>query len=284
MPMNKRYIDHAIAAIVHSETAKQMTLGYRSELPITKILLHSEIISNIEKWKIDCRKKLGLSDTTSVFGSFGFATKAKRIIPILDALKKYSDNVKSDFIYYIVGEPQKDLNLVEEVRLRSLQDKIHITGYTSLEDFKIIMGACDFCFNLRYPTQGESSASLHRMFGMGKPAVVTDVGTFSDYPDDVVLKVRYDDHEVEDIYCAISLLMKNHRELKRRSQAALEYAKTYCNLEKNAKQYAEFFQQVYDHTWQPEYEDIVIGRLCELNLIDDEYIEHIYQGLYDKKE
>ena len=280
MCMNRRYIEAATAVILHSEAAKQMTLGIRADVPVTKIMLHTENLDNVGQWKKTCRAKLGLNDANLfVSGSFGFATQAKRIIQILDALKIYKETVSPNFLYFIVGEPQKELNLVEAVADRELAANVQITGFVNLDEFKTYMGACDFCMNLRYPTQGESSASLHHMFGMGKPAVVTEIGTFSDYPDDVVLKVRYDEHEVDDIYRAVSLLAGNKKELQKRSKAALNYAKTYCDLEKNAKRYAEFFLQIHDHTWQPEYKDTLITKLCELGLTDEAYTEHIYSNI-----
>lgn len=275
--MNRRYIEAATGVIVHSEAAKQMTLGIRDDIPVLKILLHAESISDAQEWKASCRAKLGLGNQYAfVSGSFGFATTAKRIIPILDALKKYKGKVSSSFLYFIVGEPQKILNVKEEIKNRGLTDNVLVTGFVDLDSFKTYMGACDFCLNLRYPTQGESSASLHRMLGMGKPAIVTDIGTFSDYPDDVVLKVRYDEHEVADIYRAVLFLTESREELLKRSKKALEYARKYCDLGKNAKRYVDFFEQVYQHTWQPDYEDTLIGKLCELGLTDDTYTSQIY--------
>ena len=280
MCMNKRYIDCASAMIVHSEAVKQMVLGIRSDVPITNIMLHSEeIISSPKEWSMACRKKLDLPQGKLICGMFGFATSTKRVIPILTALKRYKQKKSTDFLYIIVGEPQRDLRIENVIAEYGLEDNVHVTGFTDLERFKTYMGACDFCMNLRYPTQGESSASLHRMLGMGKPAIVTEIGTFSDYPDDVVLKVRYDEHEVDDIYRVFSLLAGNKKELQKRSKAALNYAKTYCDLEKNAKRYAEFFQQIHDHTWQPEYEDTLITKLCELGLTDEAYTEHIYSNI-----
>ena len=282
--MNRRYIEAATAVILHSESAKQMTLGIRPDIPVTKIMLHAESIDNIEKWKESCQAKLGVNNRNMfILGSFGFATRAKRILPTLDALKVYRETVSPNFLYFIVGEPQKELNLKAEIEARGLKDNVHVTGFVELDDFKTYMGACDFCLNLRYPTQGESSASLHRMLGMGKPVIITDIGTFSDYPDDAVLKVRYDEHEMDDIYHAISVLAGNKKELQKRSKAALDYAKTYCDLEKNAKQYAEFFQQVHDHTWQPEYEDTLITKLCELGLTDEEYTKHVFMTWLNEK-
>lgn len=276
MCMNKRYIDNACAVIVHSEAAKQMTLGIREDMPIVKIMLHTEMEPDHEAWKKECREKLHLPDNRIVSGSFGFATSAKRIIPILDALKLYKENVTSEFTYYIVGEPEKDLMLDEAVRKRGLEENVCVTGFTSLDDFKVYMGACDFCLNLRYPTQGESSASLHRMLGMGKPIVVTDIGTFSDYPDDLTLKVRYDENEVDDIYQALcSLTQKNGIDLNERSQASLSFAKENCDLDANARRYKKFFEEVISHTWKPDYCDIVIGRLCELGLDHPDFTERV---------
>ena len=279
--MNRRYIEAATAVIVHSELAKQMTLGMRPDVPVSNIMLHAEHLDDTDSWKNTCRDKLGIKgEHLLVAGSFGFATGAKRILPTLDALKLYRETKSPDFLYFIVGEPQKELNIREEITARGLGDNVKVTGFVNLDEFRTYMGACDFCINLRYPTQGESSASLHRMLGMGKPAIVTDVGTFSDYPDDVVLKVRYDEHEVDDIYRAVSLLAGNKKELQKRGRAALEYARTYCDLEKNAKRYSEFFQQVHDHTWQPDYEDTLITRLCELGLTDEGYTRRLYNTVF----
>lgn len=279
MSMNRPVLEKATAVIVHSEFTKQMVLGLFPNTPITKIIHHSmDLVSDPPKWRADCRKQLQMQDNKLVLGSFGFATPTKRIIPILNALKDFR-KINREFQYVIVGEVAGDIFIQSEVSSRNLEENVLITGFVSLQDFKLYMGACDFCLNLRYPTQGENSGSLHRMLGMGKPVIVTDIGTFADYPDDVVLKVRHDEHEVDDIYQAVSLLAGNKNELKKRGKAALDYAKTYCDLEQNAKQYAEFFKQVHDRAWQPEYEDIIITRLCELRLTDEEYTSKLYRNV-----
>lgn len=277
MSMNRTILEKAKAVIVHSEFTKQMVLGLFPDKPIVNIMHHSmDIVDDPVSWKAFCRNRLDLKNDKSILGAFGFATQSKRILPILDALEKYKKE-GNDFQFILVGEVSETLSIQQEISKRDLDENVVITGFASLDDFKFYMGACDFCLNLRYPTQGENSGSLHRMFGMGKPAIVTDIGTFSDYPDDVVLKVRYDEHEVDDIYHAISLLAGNRKELQKRSKAALDYAKTYCDLEKNAKQYAEFFQQIHTHTWQPDYEDTLITLLLKLGLTDKNYLEHFYQ-------
>ena len=61
-----------------------------------------------------------------------------------------------------------------------------------IEDFNGYMAACDIVLNLRYPTVGESSGTLLRALGMGKAVVVTDVGSFREYPDEICLKAPVD--------------------------------------------------------------------------------------------
>lgn len=281
MSMNRKILEKATGVIVHSEAAKQMVLGIREDVPIANIMLHSmDIVDDIKHNQLNCRNKLNLAENQIIIGSFGFATQTKRVLPILNALAKLREE-HQNFLYVLVGEVAKEIDIQKELQVRNLSDCVMVTGFASLEDFKLYMGACDFCLNLRYPTQGESSGSLHRMLGMGKPAIVTDIGTFADYPDDVVLKVRYDEREVDDIYNTILQLLDKKGELEKRSKKAWEFAKEHCDLEKNVQQYADFFHQVHTHTWQAEYEDVVIGRLCELGLTKPDYLETFYNNVKD---
>lgn len=278
--MARPVIEAAIGVIVHSEMVKQMVLGIRPEVPIVSILHHSlDIIEDVQQLRAACRKSLDFTEKQVVFGAFGFATKAKRILPILDALEQLHIGSNVDYKFLIVGEVAEELKISEAIRKRGLENRVTVTGFTSLELFKTYMGACDFCLNLRYPTQGESSGSLHRMFGMGIPAIVTDVGTFGDFPEDVVIKVRYDEHEVQDICEALRLLITNPVEVKRRGMAAKAFVAEHCDLSKNAEGYADFFRQMVNHSWQPEYEDAMIGRLCELGLTSEAYIKHLWDAV-----
>lgn len=279
MCMARPVIESATAVIVHSEMVKQMVLGICPEKPIVNIMLHAAEPPAIVD-SVKYKRQMKLPENAIVFGSFGFATSAKRIIPTLDAVKKFREENRKDFVYLIVGEAEKDMKLAEQIQQRGLEENVVVTGFTELEDFKNYIGACDFCINLRYPTQGETSGSLHRMLGMGKPLIVTDIGTFGDYPDEIALKVRFDEHEVEDIYQALCKMVNSQEEMQRRSFAAVEFAKIYCNLDTNAGHYADFFRSIAEHTWQPEYEDVLITRLCELGLSTEEYLEHFSQ-LFD---
>ena len=113
------------------------------------------------------------------------------------------------------------------------------------------------------------------MLGMGKPIITTDIGTFSEFPDSVALKVRYDDNETDDIFKAICTMSKNKKTLEKYSQNAFDYAKENFEINRNAEKYLGFFKSMIDGTWQPDYQDVVIGRLCELKLTDENYLKHL---------
>ncbi len=273
MSMNRTIIEKATAVIIHSEFVKQMVLGIRPDVPVAKIMLHCEMEENYQDIK-KCRKILNLPSNITIMGAFGLASASKRIVPTLEALKLYRDKGNADFLYCIVGGQDDNLNLDKEIKRLGLENNVRVTGFVSLKEMKTYMGACDFCFNLRYPTRGESSASLHRMLGMGKPVVVSNLLNFQEYPADAVFKVGYEETEVQDIYMAVCTLAKIKKEAKKRGQAAIKFAEDFCSLEKNAKLYYEFFEQLLEDSYVPEYEDIIVGRLCDLGLTKERYLKH----------
>jgi hypothetical protein len=70
-----------------------------------------------------------------------------------------------------------------------LSANVRMLGFAPIEEFTGYLSACDIVLNLRYPTVGESSGTLLRAMGLGKAALVSEVGSFAEFPDDVCLKV-----------------------------------------------------------------------------------------------
>jgi glycosyltransferase involved in cell wall biosynthesis len=62
-----------------------------------------------------------------------------------------------------------------------------------------LMAASDICVNLRWPTMGETSGTAIRALVLGRPLVVSDIGWFSELPDDAVAKVAAGPTEVEEL-------------------------------------------------------------------------------------
>lgn len=282
MAMNRLLVDHATAVIVHSDLARQMLLAQHLSVPIVTIPLHSESFDgDLQAGQESCREQLRLPKDKLIMGSFGMATADKRIPQILQALKYYKEHVSQDFLYCIVGQAS-GLQINAIVQELGLQNHVLHTGFVTLEDFSKYMIACDFCLNLRYPTRGESSASLHRMLGCGKPLIASAVGTFVEYPDNIVCKVRTDEHEVDDIIQALTLLSSDRKRLLELGEKARRYARQHFSLATNARMYASFFEQVLHHTWQPNWTDHLVDLLIELGLTDASYTQHLSSCLLDE--
>lgn len=278
--VNKHLVDKAKAIIVHSDFAKQTLKGINPEKKIINIAHHTaDLIAEYDSYKNYCRKKLNIKNNLFIIGSFGFATESKRIVRILEALSIMRKQYKNEFHYYIVGEIDSD-NIIDKINELQLNDYVTITGFTNLELFKLYMGACDFCINLRYPTYGESSGSVHRMFGMGKPVIVTSIGTFEEYPDNIVIKVPYGESEVNEIYKAINKLFSDKTALKDMSKNAYEYAVSKCNIEINAKKYYKFFEDIISEKYEEDYIDYFIDKLFKLGLTDDFYLDYLLKNKF----
>src|SRR4029077_5814751 len=72
-----------------------------------------------------------------------------------------------------------------------------VVGRTEIDRFLLYMTAVDVAVNLRYPSAGETSGTLIRLLGLGKPVIVSNTGSFAEIPDDCWAKVSLEKTEEE---------------------------------------------------------------------------------------
>ncbi|WP_018248108.1 glycosyltransferase family 4 protein [Orenia marismortui] len=266
-PLNKRLMDNAKAIIVHSKYIRDLVKQTNSKVPIKYIPMPTpdvEFIPKAEKDKL--RNKYKLSKDKMIFSSFGFISKEKRIDKVISVVKNLKKEF-NDFLYLLVGREAEGYNISKYIKENNIERYVKIIGFVELDEFKDYIKLSDFCINLRYPTQGETSASLVRILGMGKPAIVTDIGTFSEYPDNCTLKVSYGANEEEDIYNAIKEMINDKNKLKKMSNNAYEYVKENHRIESSAQLYVDLLK------------DIELGKVYKGNV--DAYVD-IYQSVGNK--
>ncbi len=105
------------------------------------------------------------------------------------------------------------------------------------------MQACDVAVNLRHPTAGETSGTVIRLLGMGKPLVVNDTGSFAEIPDDACAKVDLDDTE-EDLLLAYLRRLARDEPLRRRmGENAARHMAAHHSLAGSAQGYAGFLRE-----------------------------------------
>jgi glycosyltransferase involved in cell wall biosynthesis/SAM-dependent methyltransferase len=242
--MTRRVLESARGAIVHSQfmVDEMRTAGFDG--PVACIP-HGAWIPETSRnaW----RHRLGLDETTPLIGIFGFLKPYKRIAESLRAFRRLL-RVTPAAKLILVGEPHPEFPLQSLIHSLGLSAAVRVMGFTPIEDFTGYMAACDIVLNLRFPTVGESSGSLLRALGLGKAVLVSDVGAFREFPDDVCLKVPVGAGEEDLIFEYLNLLASRPDVARALGERAASYVKEECNWDRVAGLYATFLESVTDGT------------------------------------
>lgn len=169
------------------------------------------------------RERFGLPLGKPVLGSFGFQTPIKRTGAVVRALARPG---LEDVHLLVVGEVSPAVDLEGEARRAGVADRVHLTDFLPYEDFEAAIAAVDLCLNLRYPTAGETSASLLRVLALGVPAIVSDYAQFADLPHEVALRVPLGDDEVDALTAMLRDLLARPERLRAMGEAARELVRS----------------------------------------------------------
>ncbi|MBI1746739.1 MAG: glycosyltransferase [Acidobacteria bacterium] len=252
-PLNKRLVDASRGVIAHSYYVRNSIKRQRIDVPVRRINFHSLEIAEdpIETYK-EARKALGIDDREIMIASFGFMNLSKRIDKILAAVAQLcKDGYR--FKYFVVGgELGPDmLKFIDEVGIPP--GVVNSTGFLNLnEGFLLYMRAADIACNLRYPVHGETSSTLHRLLGMGKPILVSDAGSFKEYPDSAVSKIAVSETEEDEIYTSLKALITDKAKRLAFGEAAYQYARENLAVERTARDYFEFISDVVKNRFRYE--------------------------------
>ena len=189
-PLTGEVLDHATALIVHSRYVERraMEAGFRG--PIVRIPHPA--------WPVP---ELGsaAAEGEPLYGCFGHLNESKRIAELVSAFTRLRER-----------RPRARLLLVGSLAVRlarlELPEGVEHRDYVPEEELWSLMASCDAIVSLRSPTMGETSGTAIRALSLGKPLVVSDVGWFSELPDDAVVKVPADEREEDTLLAALEVL------------------------------------------------------------------------------
>src|SRR5262249_3789674 len=171
-----------------------------------------------------------------VFGAFGHLTESKRAPQLLAAFARLRTR-RPDARLLLVGDAP------ERTRPPELGEGVVRETWVDEHRLWALMAACDACVSLRYPTMGETSAIAIRALSLGKPLVVSDVGWFSELPDEVALKVPVDEREVDTLAAELQLLADDDARRAEMGRAARAYAERGHGLGHAADCYAAALEE-----------------------------------------
>lgn len=249
VPMLRRLLERSRAVIVHSRFVEEEVRKAGFLGPVAKIP-HGAWIPQVDRMAY--RQRLGLDETAPLLGIFGFLKPYKRIAESLRAFRRLvclEPRVKM----ILAGEPHPDLPLSSLVRRLDLAANVRVLGFLPIEDYAGYMAACNVILNLRYPTVGETSGSLLRALGLGKAVLVSDVGSFREFPDEICLKVPVDATEEDIIFGYLNLLVSRPGVARAMGGRARQWVETECSWALVAQRYVRFLKAVMEGAeWKTE--------------------------------
>lgn len=219
------------------ENAGVTTPIHQVPFPFTMSVLRNAPLA-AKNW----RAKYGIAPDKIVLAVLGQIIPGKRVQQSLQAFAEARQTCP-ELIYCLVGEITPEVPLSDWIRALGLPSgSIIVTGHVSFDEFQHAVAATDICINLRYPTTGETSASLIRVLGMGCPTIVSNVGSFAELPDDVCLKVVPDEYEPQRLVEALITLARSPERRQSLGAAAKRFIESTGDIRQAARAQAELIR------------------------------------------
>lgn len=135
------------------------------------------------------RERLGIPPDALIVGAFGGITAEKRVPQLLRAVASLGQRGRQVHVL-LAGQRAAHYDVDEDVRNFGLDRRVHVAGYVPDNELAAAMAGSDICACLRWPSNGETSASWLRALGAGRPTIVTSLAHLQDVP---ALQVTPDD-------------------------------------------------------------------------------------------
>ncbi len=281
-PLFNGIVDSSYGIVCHSEFGVDKTMEYNPEATASKINMPLRIpdkinfIDQIDTEEV--KKELGIDNKNPVITSFGFISAHKRYPILLSAFRRFLKNYPNS-ILLLIGEDLIGVdNLISSLKL---EKSVKMTGYAPFSRIIDYLAISDFCVNLRYPTAGETSSSVLRIMGAGKPVIVSNTDWFSEIPDNCCLKVDVDSYEEVTLLKCMEALASDEQLSKTIGKNAREYVTKEHDPNKIAEEYYKFIRNILNGN--EHIVDNVSGRLVELGINegDEDIIKNVSKLIND---
>ncbi len=244
---NRHIIEAADRLIVHSPWCLEQVQA-SSPLDAERIVVvplgaRSREVSLNERVRI--RERFGLSPEALLVAAFGILSPEKMVCEALDAFRRVASTNESA-VFLCAGQETDNGETRRHAAKLGLTSRVRFLGRQSDKDFRDLIAATDVGVNLRRPpTNGETSAALLNLLAAGVPTLVTDVATFSDYPDTTVRKIRWESEGPAGLRSAMFELASDAQKRERIGRAAREYVSQRHDWSKAARLYVDAIENCH---------------------------------------
>jgi glycosyltransferase involved in cell wall biosynthesis len=195
-----------------------------------------------------------------VIGCFGNLTTTKRVPQLVAAFARLLEEFPTALLL-LVGRPASGFALEPELRRHGvLEENVLQLDYVDEPRLWALMEAADVSVNLRWPTMGETSGTAIRALALGTPLVVSDVGWFSELPDDAVEKIPVGPTEIELLAGTLTRLSRDAGLRSDVGGAGLAYVRREHDLERVADAYVLALEEA---AGRPLVQNEIVGQVAQ---------------------
>lgn len=205
-PLSEDYVERSRVTVVHSQYARSLVQRFVPDANVIVVPMGIPLPALVDQ--ADARMALGLPEHAFIVASITHVNPYKRLPIVLRALRRLIVH-QPDAVLVVAGSVAPGIDLKRLVSLLNLDRNVRLLGYVSDDQARLVARAADACINLRFPSAGETSASLLRLLGAGRPVLVTDDAPMAEYPRDAVLPVPIDRFEDEMVAELLLLLARD---------------------------------------------------------------------------
>ena len=243
--MNRMVFERSKAVVVHSPWCVDRLRESAPDLVDKSIVIvhgaRPERTTAAERAAI--RARFSMPEDALIVAAFGFIHPDKMSGEALSAFRAVATNDPRALFVFVGQDADAGYTRSATERL-GLVDRVRFLGRQDAENFARLAAVTDIGFNLRRPpTNGETSGALLNLLRWGVPTIVTDVGTFSDYPDDVVRKVKWQAEGQAGLDRALRELAESPERRAALGDAAWEHVRKEHDWARVAEQYIEVIER-----------------------------------------
>jgi glycosyltransferase involved in cell wall biosynthesis len=252
LPLNRQIVTRAKAVIVHSGYSRAKLEAIDGAPPVFQVAHHlSPLSSPVDAAaRAEARRSLGLRPDELLLASLGFITRSKQIPMILRALARLRDRLPR-FRYLLAGEPDPHYEPSADIERLGLGAIVQVTGYLTEIEFRTCLAAADIVLNLRHPVGGETSGALIRALGAGTCVVTVDLGSFGEFPDQVLVKLPWTDAVETALEAEIPRLAGDPALRAAYGAAARDHVRMHHDIARSAAGYRAALEAAGDHASRP---------------------------------
>jgi glycosyltransferase involved in cell wall biosynthesis len=236
-PLTREILAHARGLLVHSRYVEQRVRELGFEGPVSVVPMPA--------WETpqDLAPAGLAAERRPVIGCFGHVTTTKRVPQLLEAFARLRTEFP-DALLLVVGRPAAGVSFAAMLERHGFGgDDVLQLDYVGEPRLWSLMGAADISVNLRWPTMGETSGSAIRSLVLGTPLVVSDIGWFSELPDNAVAKIPAGPEEVDVLTATLARLCRDAGLREELGSAGRAYVRRVHDLERVADAYAAALEE-----------------------------------------